>query len=143
MTIRPIYYFLKLYVPLSFRFYFRKIRIKGRENVPSQGPVIFAPNHQNAFFDALVIGAETSLNPWFLTRASIFGSSFVRALLTSMGMLPIYRIRDGLTNVRKNDAVIEKCSALLRKKHSLLIFPAGRFLSFSSMEQVAKPALPA
>jgi hypothetical protein len=27
--------------------------------------------------------------------------------------------------------------------HSLLIFPAGRFLSFSSLEQVAKPALPA
>jgi hypothetical protein len=25
----------------------------------------------------------------------------------------------------------------------LLIYPAGRFLSFSSLEQVAKPALPA
>lgn len=40
-------------------------------------------------------------------------------------MLPIYRIRDGISAVKKNDEVFEICIDILEKKGNLLIFAEG------------------
>ena len=117
--------FLKVYAPICLRIYFRKIRVIGRENVPVKGAVIFASNHQNAFMDPVLISCETFQKPWFLTRASIFTSSFSKLLWNSLGMVPIYRIRDGVNSVKKNEEVIEDSNKLLGNQGSLVMFVEG------------------
>ncbi len=125
MTLKPLYTFLKYYVPIGFRVYFRRFRVQGQQYVPKSGPVIFAPNHQNAFMDAMAVAISSSRRPWFMTRASIFKSPIARFWLGSLKMMPIFRIRDGIDQVKRNDAAIARCSELLLRGQPILIFPEG------------------
>jgi len=121
----PILYpILKLYIRLSLRFYFKKYQIAGRENIP-KGPVLFVSNHQNAFLDALLITCSSDHNPYFLARASIFKQNWAIRLLNAIRIIPIYRIRDGFSSVKKNDQVFDKCNQILSGGESILIFPEG------------------
>lgn len=126
MRIKPLYLLLKIIIPPALKyFYFKKLVIQGIENVPATGPVIFAPNHQNAFMDALLVGSLTKRNPWYLTRASVFKKPVARFFLHSLRMIAIFRFRDGLKQVKRNDETIDTCVDILRKGESLLIFPEG------------------
>ncbi len=120
-----LYRFLKWYVFIGLRLFYRKLTIRDVQNVPQKGPVIFAINHQNAFMDAIVIATASSRNPWFLTRASVFDSAKARFWLRKLQMIPIYRFRDGHTNMKKNDEALETCKRLLTENETILIFPEG------------------
>lgn len=117
--------FLKQTIKFVISLYFRKWSIKGLENIPKGQPVIFAPNHQSAFLDALIVTCSTKRIPYYLARAEVFENPTARKILTFIRLLPIYRFRDGLKNVRKNDEIIKRCDELLRAGESLLIFPEG------------------
>ena len=118
------YYFLRDYVWLGLHFYFKKIIIHGRENIPT-GPVIFAANHQNAFLDAIMIVCFNSHFTYSLTRADIFRRPFIRWLLTTFNMLPIYRIRDGWRSLSENQKTFDTCEKLFLKNGAIIIFPEG------------------
>ena len=87
--------------------------------------MILASNHQNAFLDALMIECSARKKSHFLARASAFKNKIALALLSYIRMMPIYRIRDGLGEVKKNDEIIEKCSSILRKGGVINLFPEG------------------
>jgi 1-acyl-sn-glycerol-3-phosphate acyltransferase len=99
--------------------------ISGRENIPRDKAILFVANHQNALIDPLLIGAVTPRELNFLTRADVFGKPVIKALLSTVNMLPIYRIRDGLTSVSKNEEVFKKCYRILNQNGTVLIFPEG------------------
>jgi len=121
-----LYYFpLKLYVLLGSYLYFRKLRVVGRRNIPSRGPVIFAINHQNALLDALLISVISLRNPHFLTRADVFNNKFVDKFLRGLKMLPIYRIRDGYDSIKKNEATFDAATKILNNGGVVGIFPEG------------------
>ena len=119
------YYFVKFYMRVGFAFYFKSIRIKGDKKIPSKKPILFVANHQNALIDPLLIGATNKRQLYFLTQAQVFLGPFIRALFASVNMLPIYRIRDGYQTLSKNQDVFEKCTKILNKNQTLLIFPEG------------------
>ncbi len=113
-------------VGIILRFYFKRWQVSNYENIPHKGSVIFASNHQNAFLDPLVIYFSQPRINYFLVRANIFQNPTARFWLESMYMLPIYRVRDGLRSVAKNDEVIEKCVDILTDgDHPLVIFAEG------------------
>lgn len=121
-------YYNTLYFLLSIiaRFYFKQWQIANYRNIPHKGPVIFAANHQNAFLDALVILFSQPRSVYYLVRANIFENSTARFWLESLRMLPIYRVRDGIRSVAKNDEIIDKCVAILSRGNSpLTIFAEG------------------
>jgi 1-acyl-sn-glycerol-3-phosphate acyltransferase len=47
------YWMLRLYVNFAYWLFHRKIIIVGKENIPKNKPVIYAPNHPNALNDDL------------------------------------------------------------------------------------------
>ena len=121
------YYPLKLHVHLGYKLFFKKYVIRGKHNVPKKGPVIFAAAHQNALVDALIICSSTRRSPHFITRGDIFKKKLARDLLMGLKMIPIYRFkRDGLENVKKNDAAFDAANEVLKKNYSLGIFPEGQ-----------------
>jgi len=71
------YELLRKSVKFAYQKFFRQIEIRGAENIPSGEPVIFAPNHQNALMDALVVLFVINKPVFFLARADIFKKSFV------------------------------------------------------------------
>jgi len=119
------YLFVKYYMRLGFAFYFKKLLITGVQHIPRDKAILFVSNHQNALIDPLLIGAITPRELHFLTRADLFGKPLVRALLSTVNMLPIYRIRDGLTSLSKNEEVFKKCHRIFHKGGTVLIFPEG------------------
>lgn len=119
------YLFVKIYMRAGFAFYFKKILISGKENIPRNKAILFVANHQNALIDPLLIGATTPRELNFLTRADVFNKPLVKRLLSTVNMLPIYRIRDGITSLSRNEEVFEKCYHILNKNGTILIFPEG------------------
>lgn len=119
------YALLRKYVNFSFRCYFKTITIHGKENIPADSPVIFAPNHQNALMDALALVYSVKDQPIFLARSDIFRKKLIARILTFLKILPIYRIRDGYENLKLNEYVMNKVRDILMEHHCLVMFPEG------------------
>ncbi len=119
------YYFMKAYVGLGLRVFFKSIRVSGKENIPENESVLLTANHQNAFMDALLITISVKGQLNYLVRADIFENPVARGLLGSLNMMPIYRIRDGWKSLAKNEAIFQCCYKMLGNRKKLLIFPEG------------------
>ncbi len=119
------YHLVKIYIRTGLHFYFKEIKVIGKENIPKKGALLFVSNHKNALIDPLLIATTTTRNIHFLTRASAFKIRLVKWILSTVNMLPIYRLRDGKETLAKNNEIFNKCYNILNKKRSLLIFPEG------------------
>ncbi len=120
------YWLLQQYAKFCFRIYFRKVEIVNRHNIPLNQPLILAPNHQNALIDAMVLVCNLPFQSVFLARADIFKGKRMTKFLTFLNIMPIYRIRDGIENVKRNDVVFEKTiKILLNRKSPLGLFAEG------------------
>ena len=125
MKSHPFYLFVKAASWVGLKLFFGGVKQIDTHNIPKDGAIILAPNHQGAFMDALVLGVYFRKPVHFLTRADIFKKGWVISILKSLHMMPIYRIRDGIQSLSGNDAVFETCFELLREGKSVLIFPEG------------------
>ena len=121
----PIYALLRHYVDLALRLSYRNIKYVGRERLPKDGAIIFAPNHTNALMDAMVILALDRRPKVFVARADIFRNPRIAKILTFCRIMPIMRMRDGIDEVRKNNETIERAVDVLRDKVPFCIFPEG------------------
>lgn len=115
------------YVVFAFKRYYGEYIVVGRENIPSDSPVIFAPNHINALMDAIAVH---SIAPYkkpviFLARADVFKNKSAAKLLKFTKILPAFRMRDGMENLGKNNEVFEQCVEILSQNNALGIMPEG------------------
>lgn len=125
MVGRLWYEFLRAYVGFGLKFYFRKQTIVGKENLPHDKPIVFLANHQNAFLDAFFIVTGTAYSIYFLTRAEVFKGKFSRWILSSMKLIPVYRIRDGWDSLEKNAATFNQCYNAFQHNECIIMFPEG------------------
>ncbi|MBG7611755.1 1-acyl-sn-glycerol-3-phosphate acyltransferase [Polaribacter sp. BAL334] len=132
------YQSVKLFLKISLHFYAQKIIIKGSKNIPKKGAVLFAVNHPNALMDPLFV---TTFNPrenHFLVRADVFKKPLIRKFLSSLNLMPIFRIRDGIKQLSNNDEVFEKCFEILKKQQTLIIFPQGGHSRMRTIQPLSK-----
>ena len=116
----------KTYAAISLWIFYRRREVKFRERIPKDRPVLLAPNHQNALMDAMAIHMASRRDPVFLARADIFKNKFIAGMLRIFKILPVYRIRDGASELGKNEEVFQEAMAvLLRKKCPVAIMPEG------------------
>jgi 1-acyl-sn-glycerol-3-phosphate acyltransferase len=104
----------------------RRMVITGLENFPLNQPVILISNHQNAMLDPVLICVFTPKQLHWLTRADVFKNPFIRKILHRFNMMPVYRERDGMENIREeNQKVFEECFRRLEGDAVVAIFPEG------------------
>jgi len=120
------------------KFFYRRVIVVGKENIDPEGHLIFAPNHQNALMDALAVLFTTKGQLIFLARADIFKKKFLAALLYTIKILPVYRIRDGYENLKSNDWVFNKTIDVIKNKNGLVILPEGNHEGFRRLRQLKK-----
>ncbi len=120
-----LYDILRYYVDFVLKLSYRNISYVGRENIPQDGAVIYAPNHTNALMDALVILAMDRKAKVFVARADIFKKPLLAKIFKFLKIMPIMRMRDGIDEVKKNTETIEKAVDVLRDKVPFCIFPEG------------------
>ena len=117
MVKKLVYQVIKYYCRFLIRFFFGKVEIIGREKIPNDQPVIYSSNHQNAFMDALIIGGLSPKTTYSVTRSDVFKKQF-EWFMDAIKMIPIYRIRDGFSQLAKNQETFRKD---LRMPHFIII----------------------
>jgi 1-acyl-sn-glycerol-3-phosphate acyltransferase len=128
---------LRIYVWAALHLFFRKIKVSGKSEVP-RGAVLFTPNHQNAFMDALLVVCSSGRYTHFLARADIFQKGWAKMLLRLINMIPIYRTRDGWQSLTQNQQTFEACAQLLQKEEAVVIFPEGNHGSARRLRPLSK-----
>jgi 1-acyl-sn-glycerol-3-phosphate acyltransferase len=113
------------YIKFGLFFYSKKITVLGCENIPKKGAVLFVVNHPNGLADPLYVTTTNKRQNHFLVRAASFKKPFVKKILESLYLMPIYRIRDGVKQLSNNQEIFEKCHKILNKGETLMIFPEG------------------
>ena len=128
--IQAFNFFYFLYNPivsLYTRFHYRKVAIRGRDNLPKDGNYIIAPCHQNALMEPLAILYMMRTRPVvYLARADIFQNPVARFFLTFLKIMPVYRIRDGKSNLSKNNEIFDRCRDVLLSGTPLCLMAEGR-----------------
>ena len=120
-----IYSSLVHYISRSFRRAYKRVEYSGLNNIPTDGTVIFSPNHANTLMDALAVLSIQEKKMVFVARADIFKNPAARKFLTFIKIMPINRIRDGVDALKENDAIIEKCVETLKARVPFCILPEG------------------
>ncbi|XWN37237.1 MAG: 1-acyl-sn-glycerol-3-phosphate acyltransferase [Balneola sp.] len=117
------YNFIRLgVVRTGLKFFYKRIRIIDKHKIPKGKPILLVPNHQNSFMDALLVTTHFYKTTSFLTRAQAFESKFMDWFLRSLNLLPVYRVRDGMSNIQKNNEIFETCINYLTNKEAVLVF---------------------
>ncbi len=117
------YWCLKQYIIFADWLIHRKVIITGKEKIPKNKPIVFAPNHQNALSDPLAVLLHTRFQPVWLARADIFKRKTIGVILKFMKIMPVYRIRDGKENLVKNDKTFADSIKVLEHNFALALFP--------------------
>ena len=133
-----LYDILRYSVDTVMKLSYRRIKYVGREFIPKDGAVIFAPNHTNALMDAMVVLGMDHRPKVFVARADIFRNAKIAKLLKWFKIMPIMRMRDGYEEVKKNNETIERAVDVLRDRVPFCIFPEGTHQAKYSALPLAK-----
>ena len=132
------YTILKPYVDFLIKCSYNKILHVGRENVPTDGAIILAPNHTNTLMDALVVLASDNRRKVFVARADIFRAPILAKIFAFFKIMPIMRQRDGFRAVKQNQEIIDKAVDVLKDKVPFCIFPEGTHQAKYSLLPISK-----
>lgn len=120
------YKVLRFLVMFGMRNFYKKIEIAGAEKIPYGSRFIITPNHQNALMDAMaILFSVKQTDIVFMARADIFKKRNQEKILTFLKMLPIYRIRDGIQELAKNEEIFERSLNILKERVPVCLMPEG------------------
>src|SRR5690606_29683350 len=87
-----LYHLLKILARIALPFYCRKLVLNDPAKTASKGPLLLACSHPNSFLDSVILDTIFREPVWSLARGDVFKKPFYIKLLTSLKILPVYRI---------------------------------------------------
>lgn len=122
-----LYEILRIPIVFGLRLFHRKFRVVGYENLKgSEIPTIVVGNHQNALLDPILCVSIISQQLHWLTRSDVFKPGIVSVILRTVNMLPVYREKDNVADLReRNEAIFQECYKRLNRGHWISLFPEG------------------
>ncbi|MDB6021596.1 MAG: 1-acyl-sn-glycerol-3-phosphate acyltransferase, partial [Pedosphaera sp.] len=112
----PVYFTGWSLYRAAFATYFRW-RVYGSENVPLQGPVILAANHES-FLDPPLVGSGLKRDINYLARKSLFRYPVLGWILRAVNAVPVDRDGGGAAGLR---AIMDR----LQAGGAIILFPEG------------------
>lgn len=120
-----MYQVILMWARIFLRIYFRKTIMYGAENIPKKGPLIVAANHPSSFMEASVVATMLGRPVHFLVRGDVFNPRFMW-LFRWTKQIPIFRQKDGISNLRKNASSFDLSYRKLAEGEAILIFPEAK-----------------
>ena len=117
---------------------YRRVRFLGMDRIPTDGAVIYAPNHCDALMDPLAVLAMSRRRKVFVARADVFRNPKVARILNFFKIMPINRRRDGLMNMHKAEETIEKSIEVLANGCHFCIMPEGTHRPMHALLPIGK-----
>jgi 1-acyl-sn-glycerol-3-phosphate acyltransferase len=102
-----------------FRFQFKLMgwNIQGVENMPPEGPVILAINHQS-IWDPLVAASSLPRKVSFMAKEELFSIPVLGGIFSKLGAFPVKRGQGDMNAIRQS-------LAILKEGRVLGLFPEG------------------
>lgn len=119
-------------------FSFKSVRMVGMDNIPENTPVIFMCNHPVGFMEPLIITTRMNRQLYYLARGDFFRKPIFRWLLNQIHIYPIYRFRDGFSDMRNNESAILTAIEFIKTGKSFLIFAEGSTALQRSIRPIQK-----
>jgi 1-acyl-sn-glycerol-3-phosphate acyltransferase len=110
-----LYAFVRLLAVVVLRLWFR-VRISGREHLPTGGSAVVAPNHKN-FLDAFFVGLATRRHVRYMAKVELFEGP-LGWLLVRLGAFPVRRGEGDLE-------AFETARRILAAGGLVVVFPEG------------------
>lgn len=120
ITLQILPDFLLRFIALVTMRIFYRIRIIGRENVPTEGPALLVPNHVT-WVDALLLIATNQRRIRFVMDRQIYNTPILRGLCRLMGVIPV-SATDGKKELLE---FIRNARAALDEGYMVCIFAEG------------------
>lgn len=95
------------------------LNVEGRENVPTDGPALIAPNHLS-FCDSIFVPAALPRRIWAIGKAEYMDSWKTKHLFPALGMVPVKR-----SSGSSAKAALDTAARVLDDGRLFLIYPEG------------------
>jgi 1-acyl-sn-glycerol-3-phosphate acyltransferase len=126
VTLNPLYWLCQALFQVGIRVYFRTIRAKRLRTLPKNKPLLLAINHTNAFLDSSVLHILMRRNVYSLARGDVFKNPVANYFLRIFHILPIFRLREGMEHLPKNNESFRLSMEVLEQADQpLIIYPEG------------------
>lgn len=112
----PLYQILRCIVSPFYRLLFN-VRVKGKENIPTEGGVLFCPNHIAAI-DVLSISIASPRQITYIAKKELFSIPVLGGIIKALGAVKIDR---GGSDV----GAIKTAVSAIQAGRSVVIFPQG------------------
>lgn len=138
-----LYEIFRIILVFGLRLFHKKFRVVGYENLKgSEIPTIVVGNHQNALLDPILCCSIISQQLHWLTRSDVFKPGLVSFLLRKVNMLPVYREKDNVADLRdRNEAIFQECYRRLNRGHWISLFPEGTHKGKKSLNTPLKKGI--
>lgn len=124
-----LYKLLHFPAKLALLIWCRYLRIKNKEILQADGPLLIAANHPNSFLDAILLCALFKRPIYSLARGDAFKNKFVHKIFLSLKMFPVYRVSEGVENLDENYKTFDECIEVFKKNAIVLIFSEGKCIN--------------
>lgn len=112
---KKLYKFLKTIYSKLLKILYRPVAY-GVENIPEEGPIIFAGNHRHAF-DPIVVMTHTNRIVHYMAKESLFRGIHGK-LFESIGLIKVHRNKS-------NPMAVMEAKEILEQGGAVGIFPEG------------------
>lgn len=134
-----VYYILKYLVKYSVKLYFKDVIIFGLDKVPQEKPLVIASNHPSAFIEPALIGAFFPIEVYYMTRGDFFIKP-VMWFFNGTNQIPIFRAKDGMKNLRRNNESFAKADKVLKGGGRVTIFPEASTMEVKRIRRLKNGA---
>ena len=135
-----LYPLLRVWTRLALQFYFKKIEVSGVEKIPQDGPLLLLANHPNSFMEACLLSCFQPRELNYLVRGDLFEKKWLKPILDATHQIPIYRMKDGIANLKKNKSSFSISYEILKKEKAILLFPEASTLYVPFLRPLQKGA---
>jgi len=128
-----IYNALRWINGVALHWFYRDIRITGRERIPAGVPLLIAANHQNALVDSLIVAWVMPCRIAMTAKATLTENPLIALLFRIIGVVPLRRVSDEARKANgasldrsRNAEAFREILNLLEHRRAVLIFPEGK-----------------
>lgn len=119
---------------LTLRIFFRRIEVRGLEQIGEATRVIFVLNHPNGLVDPLFVLLLSGRRVSFLAKAPLFRMPVIGWMLHAADAIPVYRKQDDAGDTSSNLETFAVARRVLRRGGAIAIFPEGTSHSDPAMK---------
>ena len=113
--------------------FYRDIRVTGRNKIPANAPLLIAVNHQNALVDSLIVAWVVPRRIAMTAKATLVKNPLIALVFRVLGVVPLSRVSDEARKSNgspadrsRNTGAFREILNLLGQRGAVLIFPEGK-----------------